>query len=202
MLSGINTCMAGKLFDKLEREAFRGGIQARTKESQRWFRTRVASLKSVNRKELQSDARQRARPIFGDMYMMMYDPKHKRTLPYYDRFPLVIPIEPAKGGFLGLNLHYLPHGLRAAFLDQLYEKTTNEKFDNTTRFNVTYQMLKSASGKPYFKACTKHYLSSQIRSRFAIVDSADWEIAIFLPIESFKKSSMDTVWKDSRKKIS
>ena len=90
--SGINTCMAGKLFDKLEREAFRGGIQ-RTKESQRWFRTRVASLKSVNRTQLQKDARQRARPIFGDMYMMMYDPKHKRTLPYYDRFPLVIPME-------------------------------------------------------------------------------------------------------------
>ena len=76
--------MAGKLFDKLEREAFRGGIQARTKESMRWFRTRVASIKTVNRKELQADARQRARPIFGDMYMMMYDPKHKRTLPYYD----------------------------------------------------------------------------------------------------------------------
>ena len=56
--------MAGKLFDKLEREAFRGGIQARTKESMRWFRTRVASIKTVNRKELQADARQRARPIF------------------------------------------------------------------------------------------------------------------------------------------
>ena len=70
----------------------------------RWFRTRVASIKTVNRKELQADARQRARPIFGDMYMMMYDPKHKRTLPYYDRFPLVIPIEPAKGGFLRIKL--------------------------------------------------------------------------------------------------
>ena len=71
--------MAGKLFDKLEREAFRGGIQARTKESQRWFRSRVASLKSVNRTEILRDARQRARPIFGDMYMMMYDPKHKQV---------------------------------------------------------------------------------------------------------------------------
>jgi len=194
--------MAGKLFDKLEREAFRGGIQARTKESQRWFRTRVASLKSVNRTQLRKDARQRARPIFGDMYMMMYDPKHKRTLPYYDRFPLVIPMEPAKGGFLGLNLHYLPHGLRAAFLDQLYDRTTDENYDKNTRFNVTYSLLKGLSGKPYFKACTKHYLTSQIRSKFAIVDSADWEIAIFLPTESFKKASLDSVWKESRKKIS
>ena len=182
--------MAG-LFDKLEREAFRGGIQARTKESMRWFRTRVSQIKGVNRNQLMKDARNRKRFIYGDMYMYMYDPKHKRTLPYYDRFPLTIPIEPAKGGFLGLNLHYLPQSLRAQFLDQLYDRTNNTKFDESTRFSVTYKMLKGLSGKPYFKPCVKHYLTSQIRSSFAIVDSADWEIAIFLPTESFKKSSMD-----------
>lgn len=193
--------MAG-LFDKLEREAFRGGIQARTKESMRWFRTRVSQMKSVNRTSLMKDARNRKRFIYGDMYMYMYDPKHKQTLPYYDRFPLTIPIEPAKGGFLGLNLHYLPQTLRAQFLDQLYDRTNNTKFDESTRFSVTYKMLKGLSGKPYFKACVKHYLTSQIRSSFAIVDSADWEIAIFLPTESFRKSSMENVWKESRKKIS
>ena len=193
--------MAG-LFDKLEREAFRGGIQARTKESMRWFRTRVSQIKGVNRNQLMKDSRQRKRFIYGDMYMYMYDPKHKQTLPYYDRFPLTIPIEPAKGGFLGLNLHYLPQSLRAQFLDQLYDRTNNTKFDESTRFSVTYKMLKGLSGKPYFKPCVKHYLTSQIRSSFAIVDSADWEIAIFLPTESFKKSSMDNVWKESRKKIS
>ncbi len=192
--------MAG-LFDKLEREAFRGGIQARTKESMRWFRTRVSQIKGVNRNQLMKDARNRKRFIYGDMYMYMYDPKHKRTLPYYDRFPLTIPIEPAKGGFLGLNLHYLPHTLRAQFLDQLYDRTNNTKYDESTRFNVTYQLLKGISGKPYFKPCVKHYLTSLIRSSFAIVDSADWEIAIFLPTESFRKSTMDNVWKESRKKI-
>ena len=201
VISGINTYMAG-LFDKLEREAFRGGIQARTKESMRWFRTRVSQMKSVNRTQLMKDARNRKRFIFGDMYMMMYDPKHKQTLPYYDRFPLVIPVEPAKGGFYGLNLHYLPHTLRAQFLDQLYDRTTNNKFDETTRFKLTYDLLKGISGKPFYKACYKHYLSSHVRSSFAKVDSADWEIAIFLPIESFKKSSLDAVWKESRKQIS
>ena len=202
VLSGINTIMAGKLFDRLEREAFRGGIQARTKESMRWFRQRVSTLKRVNRTELMRDAKQRKRQIFGDMYMMMYDPKHKQTLPYYDRFPLVIPVEPAKGGFYGLNLHYLPHTLRAQFLDQLYDRTTNNKFDESTRFKLTYDLLKGISGKPFYKACYKHYLSSHVRSSFAKVDSADWEIAIFLPIESFKKSSLDSVWKESRKQIS
>ena len=199
--SGINTYMAGKLFDKLEREAFRGGIQARTKESMRWFRTRVSQIKSVNRTELIRDARQRKRQIFGDMYMYMYDPKHKQTLPYYDRFPLCIPVEPAKGGFYGLNLHYLPHSLRAQFLDALYDTTNNDKFDASTRFKLTYNLLKGISGKPYYKACYKHYLSDHVKSSFAVVDSADWEIAIFLPTESFRKSDVSSVWKDSRKRM-
>ena len=200
-ISGINTYMAGKLFDRLEKEAFRGGIQARTKESMTWFRQRVSTIKGVSRQELLKDAVSRKRQIFGEMMMFMYDPKHKKTLPYYDRFPLCIPVEPAKGGFYGLNLHYLPHTLRAQFLDALYERTNNDKFDATTRFKLTYKLLKGISGKPYYKACYKHYLSSHVKSKFARVDSADWEIAIFLPIESFRKSSMGSVWKESRKRI-
>ena len=52
--------MAGKLFDRLEQEAFRGGIQARTKESMKWFRTRVSQIKRVNSREIQAEARQKS----------------------------------------------------------------------------------------------------------------------------------------------
>ena len=57
--------MAGKLFDRLEQEAFRGGIQARTKESMKWFRTRVSQIKRVNSREIQAEARQKSRHLFG-----------------------------------------------------------------------------------------------------------------------------------------
>ena len=191
--------MAGKLFDRLEQEAFRGGIQARTKESMKWFRTRVSQIKRVNSREIQAEARQKSRHLFGEMYMMFYDPKHKTTLPYYDRFPLVIPFQKAKGGFLGLNLHYLPHGLRAKFLDQLYDTTTNDKYDNTTRFRLTYDILQKVSSNNAFEPCVKHYLSSHIRSKLGVVDAADWEIAIFLPTEQFKKASVAKVYTDSRR---
>ena len=191
--------MAGKLIDRLEQEAFRGGIQARTKESMKWFRTRVSQIKRVNSREIQAEARQKSRHLFGEMYMMFYDPKHKKTLPYYDRFPLVIPFQKAKGGFLGLNLHYLPHGLRAKFLDQLYDTTTNDKYDNTTRFRLTYDILQKVSSNNAFEPCVKHYLSSHIRSKLGVVDAADWEIAIFLPTEQFKKASVAKVYTDSRR---
>ena len=67
--------------------------------------------------------------------------KFKKTLPYYDGFPLIIMLGPAPNGFYGLNLHYLPHSLRAKFLDQLYDTTNNEKYDSTTRFRLTYDIL-------------------------------------------------------------
>ena len=75
--------MAGKLFDRLEREAFRGGIQARTKQSMTWFRTRVSQIKRVSRQQLVTDSRKRTNPLLGDMVMYFYDPKHKKTLPYF-----------------------------------------------------------------------------------------------------------------------
>ena len=83
------------------------------------------------------------------------------------------------------GLFYEPNSGWFQVSDSLYDRTTNDKYDDTTRFKLTYQLLKGISGKPYYKACYKHYLSANVRSQFAKVDSADWEIAIFLPIESF-----------------
>lgn len=194
--------MAGKLFDRLEREAFRGGIQARTKQSMTWFRTRVSQIKRVSRQQLVTDSRKRTNPLLGDMVMYFYDPKHKKTLPYYDRFPLCIPYERAKGGFMGLNLHYLPHTMRAQFLDALFDYTNNDKYDETTRFRLTWELIQKIKGRPYYKACVHHYLNAHMKSRAAIVDSADWEIAIFLPVESFRKSSLATIYADSKRMIS
>ena len=167
-----------------------------------WFRRKIKEFGTPTQTQLMRDGKITARPNFGRLNMFVYDPKLKKELPYYDTFPLVLPIDTFKGGFLGINLHYLPINLRIRLLDRLVDETNNNKFDATTRFNLTYKLLKGVSGKPYYKACYKHYLSSHVRSSFALVDSPDWEIAIFLPIESFKKSSMSSVWSDSRRKIS
>ena len=92
------------LFQKLELEAFRKGINPRTQESRDWFRKRVQGLTRVNRDQLmrEPEVTRRATHSYGGMFMYFYDPKHN------DRFPLTIPVEPAKGGFRGINLHYLP----------------------------------------------------------------------------------------------
>jgi len=191
------------LFKNLEIEAFRAGITPRTKESRDWFRKRLSGIRRINRNEImKSDPVKLAnRKLLGSMQMFFYDPKHKDTLPYYDAFPLVIVIGPAKDGFLGLNLHYLPPVLRAKFLDALMDVTTNEKYNESTRFDITYEMLKSATKFKYFKPCVKHYLNKHVRSRFARIPAPEWEIATFLPTADWQKASGSTVYKDSRRMI-
>ena len=191
------------IFQNLELQAFRAGITPRTKESRDWFRNKAKSLRSINRQSLmKEDPIQKSNTeIIGSMYMFFYDPKHKETLPYYDTFPLVVVVGPAEGGFYGLNLHYLPPILRAKMLDGLMDITTNNKFNNSTKFKMSYELLMRASKLKYFKPCFKHYLTEQVKSDFALVPAPEWEIATFLPTAKFEKASATQVYKDSRKNI-
>ena len=190
------------LFDTLQANAFRAGVQARTKQSRDQFKKEVQGLSVSRQKVLGDSALDRTTTnLRGSMYMYFYDPKHKETLPYYDRFPLTIMVDAAPGGFYGLNLHYLPVPLRAKMLDSLMDITNNRKYDETTKFQATYNTLKRASKLKYFKPCFKHYLNSNVRSRFAYVPPPEWEIATFLPTADFQKSGKSTVYKDSRAAI-
>ncbi len=191
------------LFQTLEFEAFRAGITPRTQESRDWFRRKAQTMRRVNRNQLMKEdpIELSNRQVVGSMYMFFYDPKLKKELPYYDSFPLVIVIGPAEGGFLGMNLHYLPPILRAKFLDSLLDVASNNKYDDTTRFRVSYSILKKAAKFKYFKPCVKHYLSNNIKSRLARVPAPEWEIATFLPTADFQKSGKSSVYRDSRKMI-
>jgi hypothetical protein len=135
------------------------------------------------------------------MNMFFYDPKHKETLPFYDRFPLAILVGPAPKGFYGINLHYLPVALRAKFLDGLMDITNNKKYDDTTKFEVTYNMLQASSKLRYFKPCYKHYLTAHVKSRFARVAATEWEIATFLPTASWEKANQSAIYRASREAI-
>jgi len=191
------------LFQNLQIEAFRAGITPRTEQSREWFRKKAQQLTRVNRERLmkQDPIEQVGQMRPGDMYMYFYDPKHKDTLPYYDKFPLVVAVEPAKDGFYGLNLHYLPPILRAKLLDSLMDNTTNKSYDESTRFKISYQILKRASTTKHFKPCFKHYLFKHVKSRFAKVQAPEWEIATFLPTAQWEKSSAASVYRDSRRMI-
>jgi E3 ubiquitin-protein ligase DOA10 len=133
--------------------------------------------------------------------MYFYDPKTKDDLPYYDRFPLIFVAEKYKDGFLGLNLHYLPPIFRARLMDALYKIERNDSVRDSKKLKMTYNLMKSAAQFRYFKPCVKRYLYSQIKSRFLYIPYEDWDIALFLPTERFKKAKKQKVWEDSKRII-
>ena len=190
------------IFQKLELAAFRNQITPRTKESREWFMNKAKTMRGINRENLmQEDPLTRSsRRIIGSMQMFYYDPKHKETLPYYDRFPLSIIIKPAKGGFLGMNLHYLPPILRAQFLDALMDNVTSKNSEDA-KFKITTRLLAGTSELEYYKPCIKHYLTAHVKSKLAEVKAPEWEIATFLPTAIFEKASKQKIYSDSRKKI-
>lgn len=191
-----------QLINRLEVQAFRAGITPRTKESRAWFMAKAKNLRSINRENLMQQApiKKRSNNVAGRMYMFFYDPKHKDTLPYYDAFPLVFVIGPAKGGFLGLNIHYLPPLLRAKFLDALMDIAGSKITDNT-KLDLTYELLQRTSKLKYYKPCLKHYLNSHVKSKFAEVPAPEWEIATFLPTADWRKRNRQKVYYDSRQII-
>lgn len=188
------------LFDTLQAGAYRNQIVPRSKDSMNWFRKKVGELGNVSRTKVMSDPvlKRKSNPDVGDMVMYVYDPKLKNTLPYYDTFPLTIMVQPAKGGFHGLNLHYLSPVVRASFLDELMGLAPKKMTETTRLRSLRYDLLKKASKFKEFKPCFKHYLTNHVKGNVVRVPMTEWEIAIFLPIDNFKKVSRDTVWRYSR----
>lgn len=189
------------LFDTLQARAFRAGVTPRSKQSMLWFKNNVKKLGDVNQRSLLKDPALDVtkNPKPGDMMMYFYDPKFKEELPYYDRFPLTLLIQPAKGGFHGLNLHYLAPGVRARFLDELMELAPKNMNDTSRLVRLRYNLLKGAAKYKEFKPCFKHYLMNHVESQIVRVPMTEWEIAIFLPTEEFKKQKAQSVWSYSRK---
>ena len=161
-----------------------------------WYRDKIREFGTPKTLDLIRDGKQAARPFFGRLNMFIYDPKLKKKLPYYDRYPLVFPFERAEGGFYGINLHYLPPRERAVLMDQLNRYANNEKYDKTTSLQLSYNILKRF-GRAV--PCVKRYLGDRVTSETVRIDADEWEIAIFLPVERFQKASKATVWRDSRR---
>lgn len=171
-------------------------------DSREWFRDRARAVASMNERKLisQNVELQRRIPMPGYMYMFAYDPKYKDTLPYYDRFPLVFPFSLHRDGFTGINMHYLPHLLRARLMDALYNLSSNSNFDVNTKLRMSYNILNSSSRYRLFAPCVKRYLYSHLQTKFLLVPSNEWDIALFLPLERFNVNKR-MVFNDSQKSI-
>ena len=187
--------------DTLKQSIKTSAASAKARAAGDWFKEKVRQASaSAQMRALTPNQHLRRQEegsaTLGKMLFYKYDPKFAKKLPYWDMYPLVFPFEKAKGGFYGLNLHYIPPRERAVLMDQLKRYATNKKYDETTRLKLTYDILK---GFGRAVPCVKRYLGSNVRSNTVRINADEWEIAIFLPVERFQKESTRTVWNDSKK---
>jgi hypothetical protein len=154
-----------------------------------WYKKKIADLSSrISAAKLMRSGKMFKTPQLRGLNFFRYDPKLKGVLPYYDIFPLVLPIDTAPGGFLGVNFHYLPIALRM----KLFETLDNK------RFRGNYKALKNATN---IKPTIKHYLRSHLVSGFLRLEEDEFAPAIFMPVQNFKKANVRTVWADSRRMV-
>jgi hypothetical protein len=154
-----------------------------------WYKKKVADLSNrISAARLMRSGKLKNAPTFNKLHFFRYDPKLKAVLPYYDTFPLVMPIQSAPGGFLGINFHYLPIPLRMRLLETLDKRG----------FRGDYRKLKNIRE---IKPTLKHYLKRQFVSGFLELEEDDYAPSIFMPVAQFRKASASQVWRDSRRMI-
>ena len=156
------------------------------KEIQNWFTNKVHTAAGMRRNIINNTNYSKDLSVIGKLIFFIYDPKHKATLPIYDKFPMVFPIEPYSDGFLGLNLHYLSIGERISIINQLLKFANNDTMDKKTRLQVTYGLLSSTKKlSSLSRPCIKRYLFGHVRSKFVEIPADEWDMAIQLPVEDF-----------------
>lgn len=178
--------------------------QAKTiKDARAWFRKEAMKVtRAPDRNELLTTQTQKSAisiSSIGKMYMYWYDAKHKATLPYWDRFPVIFVLESYNDGFLGMNLHYLPPVLRAKLIDALYTIKTNPKDDDKSKLKITYSLLASAAKYKLFGPTIKRYLKTHVKSKLVEVAPEDWDHIAFLPLQKFVGARDSYVWSQSKK---
>ena len=131
----------------------------------------------------------------GELYLFQYDAKYKDTLPMWDMFPLVFPFKKVSGGFIGLNMHYLPYPARIKVLDRLMDFRTNNKFDDTTRLRLSWGLIQGVSTLKMAEQCVHRYLASHVVSPYKRIDAVNWATAMMLPVERFVGGTKQKAWK-------
>ena len=189
--------------DQLKSAIETNQVAAKSKAAGNWFRSIVNRTRGAFSGETPQSILTRSesltsRSILGKMYFYSYNPKWKDKLPWYDTFPLVFPIEIYNDGFLGLNFHYLAPKDRAIMMDQLKAYTNNKKYDETTKLKLRYNMLQGFTKIKRARPTVHRYLTSKFRSKFVLVNADEWEVALFLPVERFKKANKKKVWAHSK----
>ena len=182
-------------------------IKAKSGKAIDWFKSIVKKTQqaafpaTTGRREIMTDRNigvSKGLPVIGQLYLFQYNAKWADTLPYWDMWPLIFPFDKAKGGFYGINLHYLPPNARAALMIRLIKaQGGGGNMDENFKLKLNYNII--TSFKPAIP-CIKRYLFKQVQGKGLYgISGEDWSYAAAMPLHKFQKESAKYVWGQSKK---
>ena len=201
------------IFDELREEAHGREL------SIRWYRQKVQELlpKPQVRQMIREGIKTQkvtVRPNFGMMNLFYYRPKGAEKLPYYDVFPLVIPLgRRLNNGFVGINFHYLSVPQRWLLLERLsmFQMPSElDAFDSEEGGGDVMALFWSKiRRKRGVKPIVRRYLTKYIQTRFLKIELSEMLIALAIPMERFytgkwggrKRMRPEKVFKQTRREI-
>lgn len=150
----------------------------------------------------------------GMIYVFRYEkPKHIETLPWWDKNPVVLALDPTDGGNdLGINLNLLPPDIKEDLLDMVYERMKamiNGQTKGTAADNATVQKairLEYKGAKKFLKQygfdfAIRQYIP-QLKSNQKVVSYENWaRIALcdFLELEGITISELKAQFRNHLK---
>ena len=181
-----------------------GTVGKEVKRSAQWFQDKIKGLKGEVKNRFSStnaakfyresekinDAVFKRRVSLGDLFCYYYNPKYRKTLPYYDMFPMIMLLSAEKETFLGINFHYLRPKWRAILLDRV-----------TAKIGGGLPKWRKIRNIKQIAPTIKRYRFDHIMRKVIPIEEDEQEIAIFLPTERFKKAGKTKVWSESERKF-
>ena len=188
-------------------------MQPLEKRAMFWFKTFYSDLRQwqrslgkvsytkLNEQPIAKRAVSPGKALPGYCYFFLYEPTGVKTLPFYDRFPFVLLLDKDTTSFTGLNFHYLDYYWRAWLFDNLYESRQKNPDPLKVSMKFKYNYLAAVNKYKQFRPCYRRYSIKNLRSPMLQVGETEWDVALWLPVESFMKESTSVIWMDSERKF-
>jgi hypothetical protein len=159
---------------QLSKEA--GGKTRARREAETWF---YASSKDIREGSVMNRS---GRFRTGMIHVFRYDnPKHEATLPWWDRNPVVLALDPVESNDFGINLNLLPVAFKEDMLDLIYERMSGQIQSKTGagmantqgQLPLTYQGAKSFLDRFGLGFAIRQYIPSR-KFNQKIVNYENW----------------------------
>lgn len=154
-------------------------IQSQTKEALKWFN----AMKKAGGSSFTGTADDGG-PVIGELFFFSYNAKYRKTLPYWDAFPLVFPFTILPNHFIGLNLHYLPIIQRQALFTALMK--AKKQGSAKKQLDLSYSIIKTLASSKLYEPCIHMYITNNLTSKLFRVKDSLWNGSIYLPVAKWQ----------------